>query len=192
MKHVLRCRCGTIRGEVDADGSAGRAICYCKDCQAYARHLGRPEVTLDAQGGTEIVACLPSNVRFSAGLERLACLSLSDKGLLRWYADCCRTPIGNTPRDPKVAYVGLVRDCLPGEDRVLDAAFFPCSIALNTGSAQGAVRSTPFSTALGVFKIMKNVLGARLSGGYKRNPFFDATSGRPIRAPHLPNAKPAG
>jgi hypothetical protein len=39
-------------------------------------------------------------------------MSLSDKGMLRWYASCCNTPIGNTSRDFKVSHVGLLHNCL--------------------------------------------------------------------------------
>ncbi|MGH8856217.1 MAG: DUF6151 family protein, partial [Telluria sp.] len=114
MTIALRCRCGKVRGQVDPSGVAARAVCYCKDCQAFGRFLGGG--VLDAAGGTEVEATLPAAVRFEAGMEHLACMSLSPKGLYRWYAACCRTPIGNTPRDPRTAYVGLVRACVQGTD----------------------------------------------------------------------------
>ena len=98
----LRCRCGAIQGTVDSRHVYGRAVCYCTDCQAFARYLGSQDQVLNRQGGTEIVAILPAAVHFETGLDKLACMSLSDKGLLRWYASCCRTPIGNTPRDRKM------------------------------------------------------------------------------------------
>ena len=107
MNTQLRCRCGTIQGTVDPRHVYARAVCYCKDCQAFARFLGSPDQILDRQGGTEIVAILPAAVQFTTGVEKLACMSLSDKGLLRWYASCCRTPIGNTPRDRSTPYVGI-------------------------------------------------------------------------------------
>jgi hypothetical protein len=38
----LRCRCGHVRGvEIRVSPSSGlRLVCYCKDCQAFARFLG--------------------------------------------------------------------------------------------------------------------------------------------------------
>ena len=131
MNGQLRCRCGAIQGTVDPRHVYGRAVCYCTDCQAFARYLGSQDEILNSQGGTEIVAILPAAVHFTAGLDKLACMSLSDKGLLRWYASCCRTPIGNTPRDRKTPYVGLVRACLPN----LDESFGPLKIAIKTNSA---------------------------------------------------------
>lgn len=183
MNYTLRCQCGTIQGQVDTQHSAGRAICYCVDCQAFARFLGRQSEILNSQGGTEIIASLPQSVRFTAGAENLACMSLSEKGLLRWYASCCRTAIGNTPRDQRMSYVGLVRSCLPGADAALHEAFGPLKIALNTGSASGKVAATPVATFFGVLKIMKNVVGVRLSGKYKDNPFFSSVEGTPIKVP---------
>ena len=103
MTIALRCRCGKLRGQVDTRRVAARAVCYCKDCQAYGRFLATP--VLDPLGGTEVAATLPAAVRFDEGLEHLACMSLGPKGLYRWYADCCRTPIGNTPRDPRTSYL---------------------------------------------------------------------------------------
>jgi len=68
-------------------------------------------------------------------------MSLSEKGLLRWYTACCRTAIGNTPRNPKLSYVGLVHSCLAGSPIELDAAFGPAKAAINTASANGTVNS---------------------------------------------------
>ncbi|MFZ2237575.1 MAG: DUF6151 family protein, partial [Dokdonella sp.] len=47
------------------------------------------------------------------GEDELACMSLSPNGMLRWYASCCSTPIGNTPRDRNMPYVGVVSACVP-------------------------------------------------------------------------------
>jgi hypothetical protein len=188
MDMQLRCECGTLHGQLDTRRSAGRARCYCKDCQAYARHLGREASMLDGNGGTEIVACRPADLRFMAGSDRLVCMSLGEGGLLRWYADCCRTAIGNTPRDRRTAYVGLVRACLPEGDAAMDAAFGPLRIALNVGSARGTVDATPAATTLGVLRIMRNVIGARLSGSFTTNPFFTIDDGLPISTPRVLSA----
>src|SRR5262249_44063266 len=92
----LRCQCGRVRGVANAvSPSAGfRFVCYCDDCQTFARFLERPEV-LDPAGGTDIFQMAPARVKLTAGADALRCLSLSNQ-VLRWYTDCCRTPIGNT------------------------------------------------------------------------------------------------
>lgn len=185
MSHPLQCRCGAVRGHVDTERSGGRAVCYCRDCQSFARFLGREDDILDDKGGTEVVATLPRSVHITAGADQVACMSLSGKGLLRWYAACCRTPIGNTPRDRKVSYVGLVRACLPGSDAELAKAFGPLEVVVNTGSARGRVEKKPLAMFFAVLKILRNVVGARVTGGYRVNPFFGADAGEPVKTPQV-------
>jgi len=71
-----------------------RCVCYCRDCQAFAHFLGKVDAILDERGGSEIIQVLPRNLTFTQGIELLACMRLTEKGLLRWYAACCNTPIG--------------------------------------------------------------------------------------------------
>ncbi|KQW42216.1 hypothetical protein ASD88_21890 [Pelomonas sp. Root662] len=166
-------------------GAASRSVCYCRDCQAFARYLGEPARALNAQGGTAIVATLPAHIHLTRGAERLACMRLSDKGMLRWYASCCRTPIGNTPPDPGFPFVGLVEACLPGAPKELDEALGPTRVALNTASANGNVAPTRSATLLAILKIMRNVLGARLRGGHRQTPFFRPGTAEPVATPHV-------
>ncbi|MFC5460946.1 DUF6151 family protein [Massilia niabensis] len=188
MTIELRCRCGKLQGEVDAAGVAARAVCYCKDCQAFARFLeregGKADV-LDAAGGTEVAATLPGAVRFTSGLEHLGCMSLSPRGLYRWYATCCRTPIGNTPRDRKTPYVGLVRACLDAPPETLDRQLGRSRIVVETGSALAPVKPTPVRTAWAVVKIGTSILRARIGGGYRNNPFFLSDGSAPLRQPRV-------
>src|SRR5579863_6166320 len=123
MQHPLQCRCGKIQGWVADAHRANRVVCYCRDCQAFARVLGQANLTLDAQGGSDIVQTLPKNVTFTAGADALACLRLTDKGMVRWYADCCKTPIGNTLENHKISFVGLLHDCLDNPEQPLQRSF---------------------------------------------------------------------
>src|SRR3979490_2902332 len=104
----LRCRCGRMRGVAhNSSPSSGlRFVCYCKDCQAFARFLDRADV-LDAAGGTDIFHMPPARVKLPAGTDALRCRSLSDK-VLRWYSECCRTPIANPPAAPGFPVIGMV------------------------------------------------------------------------------------
>ena len=185
MNHPLQCRCGKLKGYVSPPDMAIRAVCYCKDCQAFARFLERTDTVLNERGGTEIVATLPRHVHFTQGLEALACMSLSDHGLLRWYTSCCNTPIGNTPRDVKTSYVGLVHSCVANRAPSLQDSFGPVRMVLQTKSAKGQVKSTPMSNFVTMLKIMKSIIGTRISGSYKRNPFFVEGSGIPIKQPRV-------
>ncbi|MGI9045325.1 MAG: DUF6151 family protein, partial [Burkholderiales bacterium] len=56
-------------------------------------------------------------------------------------------------------------------------------MVLNTKSAKGRVKSTPVSNFLAILGLMKSVIGTRLSGAYKRNPFFGAETGTPLARP---------
>ncbi len=179
MTMPLRCRCGKLQGQVDTARVAARAVCYCKDCQAFARFLGTD--VLNAAGGTEVAATLPAAVRFDAGLEHLACMSLSPKGLYRWYASCCRTPIGATPRDPHTSYIGLVRACLDASPDEMDRELGPVKSHVNTDSATAPVMSDGVATVGVVAKVGMMMLKARLGGGYKTNPFFQPQTGTPVK-----------
>lgn len=187
MRVLLRCRCGQVRGELDPARAYVRATCHCKDCQAYARWLGTPGV-MDAAGGTDVVATAPRWLRFTAGEDQIACMSLSERGIYRWYAACCRTPLGNTAHSPKVHYVGIPTVCMAGG--AVDAAFGPAGRCLiNTESATAPVRATPLAFALGGLRIAMGILGARLRGD-RRSPFFDE-AGRPLRMPLVARVEPA-
>lgn len=176
---ALRCRCGQVQGTLDPAGHYTRATCYCRDCQAWARWLGAPGL-LDDAGGTDIVATAPSRVRFTAGMHHLACATLSGR-VLRWYADCCRTPLGNTPAKADVHYVGLCTAAMP-DARVLDAAFgTEGRCVINTGSATAPVSPTPFAFATQGLRIVRGILWARLRGR-RDSPYFDA-DGQPVRTP---------
>ena len=58
-------------------------------------------------------------------------------------------------------------------------------MVLNTKSAKGQVKSTPISNFVTLLRIMKSVIATRMSGSYKRNPFFVENSGTPIRQPRV-------
>ncbi|WP_372526834.1 DUF6151 family protein [Piscinibacter sp.] len=182
MDHSLRCRCGTLQGTVTHTEGVNRGVCYCRDCQAYAHALGNAETILDNLGGSDVVATLQQYVTFTKGTEALACMSLTERGLLRWYAGCCNTPIGNTQRDPKVSFVGLLHNCLEHSTRSIDEAFGPVRMRVNTKYAKGKVVPMPLSTFTSVARFLGSVVRARLDGSYKRTPFFSAPSFKPVVA----------
>jgi hypothetical protein len=43
-------------------------VCYCADCQAFARFLKRENEILDERGGTSIIQTIPANVTFAEGI----------------------------------------------------------------------------------------------------------------------------
>lgn len=184
--HPIRCRCGALQGQLTISNSAIRAVCYCRDCQAFARFLGPPEGMLDANGGTEIVASRPRYLTFTQGIAQLTCMSLSEAGILRWYTGCCKTPIGNTPRDCKVSHVGLVHSCLHANGRSLEESFGPVRMRVNVQSAMGKPpANSPARFGLAALRYMTSMAWTRVSGQYRANPFFRMPEGQPLVQPHV-------
>lgn len=112
----LKCQCGNVEASADniAPNTGNHVKCYCHDCQAFANHLirtARSELNpiLDEVGGTEIYQTAPWNITFHKGLEHVQCLRLTPKGLNRWYAKCCNTPIGNTI-NADLPFVGIIHN----------------------------------------------------------------------------------
>jgi hypothetical protein len=157
-------------------------VCYCEDCQAYAHFLGRAHDVLDARGGSEIVQMAPSALTLTQGAERLACIQMTGRGPLRWYAACCNTPIGNTAVSPKTPFVGLVSACLKPDERPLSDSFGPVSMWVFTGGAKGEPKPAPTPLIKLILSVVRISLGARLRGD-TRTPFFDARTGKPVAEP---------
>ena len=185
MNHPLQCRCGTLKGYVSLQGNVNRCVCYCRDCQAFAHFLGRPAEILDTQGGTDVIQTRPANVTFTQGRGVLACMRLTEKGLLRWYTTCCNTPVGNTLADFRVSFVGLVHTCLEGGGGSLDDSFGPIRAHVNTKSTKGKVQSSPVAMILVILRFIALAGGARIDGSYKRTPFFSVDTGTPVANPKV-------
>lgn len=188
----VRCSCGALQGIVRGISRRNgmRAICHCDDCQKYAHFLQQADEILDAHGGTEVLQTAQSRLQFTAGSERLACMRLTPKGILRWYADCCRTPIGNTPASRAIPYLGLVHSCLDREQArpVLDSLPGPARLRVFARHAKGdraaldAHDGVPVSAIL---PVLGRVLMWRLRGEHRHSPFFDRHSARPNAIPYV-------
>jgi Family of unknown function (DUF6151) len=183
--HPVRCRCGQFEAWIARPERAVRGVCYCRDCRAYAHFLGPPPGLLDDFGGTDAVVVIPASVTLERGVEHLACMSLSPRGTLRWYSRCCRTPIANTPRDWRIAHLSFVHDCLRHAGPSLDESFGPVRMKVNRVSAHGDPGGVPLIPFLAAaVRYTAALAWNRVSGGYRRNPFFDA-AGEPRVAPHV-------
>jgi len=189
MEVPLSCRCGHVRGVASeiAPSAGFRLVCYCKDCQAFARCLERPDV-LDAAGGTDIFQMPTGRVTLTAGTDAVRCLQLSSKGILRWYADCCRTPIGNTvgPRFPMIGMIHSFMDHAAGS-RSRDEALGPplCRIYERSAIAPLPPDAPPPASFAAFAGRAFTVLGWWARGLGRPNPFFDAHTGAPLAAPRV-------
>lgn len=183
MNYRFQCRCGTLAGQISQPHLARRGVCYCKDCRAYAHHLGVMSSTHDSLGGAEFVATQVQHVSFTSGMDQLACLSLSDNGLLRWYARCCNTPICNIASNWRVPYVGMVATCLKADPLAFERAFPRVQMRVNTGSAKAAPPPLRWGTMVSLAGLVPRLMLGSLSGTYRQTPFFDeggATTAVPV------------
>jgi hypothetical protein len=187
--HPLRCQCGTIQGVVADPRNANHCVCYCRDCQAFAHFLGRAEVVLDERGGSQIIQVPPKNLTFTQGGAALACMRLTQKGLLRWYAACCNTPIGNTLATPKISFIGLVHNCLETGGQSLDDSFGPIRAWVNPNGAKGDPKPEAAGRGAVVWWFISRTLKARLNGDYKHNPMFRSDTGKPVVVPRVLSAE---
>ena len=177
----LRCRCGAVRAIVtDASPRAvNRVVCYCDDCQAFVQRLGRADL-LDAHGGSDIVQLAPASLTFVRGQDRIKGLRLSPKGLYRWYASCCNTPVGNTA-SPAIPFVGIIATAFDHDEQRANEVF---GAPLGAIFGKFAVGQAPEgSTGLNLsllLRAIRKVLGWRLGGKVWPHPFFKRDDGAAV------------
>lgn len=171
--HPIQCNCGAVKGKLENIGTSNRLICYCTDCRAFAHFLDKAPAILDAQGGTEIVQVAQQHLLFSQGEEFLSAVRLSEKGMIRWYASCCGTPIGNTLASPKMSFIGLIHNCLDRQQ--MDKDFGAKVAVLNTDTALGHVKPKQSGLLGFLVRFLWIVTTNRINGGYKESVLFNAT-----------------
>jgi hypothetical protein len=188
----IRCSCGALRGVLlDASPDSGnRCICYCDDCQSFAYFLERSDEILDHHGGTDIFQTSSGHLEFNAGLEQLACMRLTESGILRWYAACCRTAIGNTPGTSRVPFVGLIHSCVDhaARGRSRDETLGPVRMRGFARFAKGdrskldADDGVPSSMGTRVTEMLQHALQR---GEQNRSAFFNVTTNEPCVPPYI-------
>jgi hypothetical protein len=156
-----------------------RVICYCDDCQAFAHRLGRADL-LDDGGGSDIVQVAPSSLKFVQGQQRIVGLRLTPRGLFRWYASCCNTPVGNTV-SPAVPFVGIVAQAFDNDPQHPDGMFGrPIGAIMGKyaiGEAPAGSKGINLSLML---RAVRMVLLWRLRGQAWPHPFFKRHNREPI------------
>lgn len=186
----LKCQCGSFKGVATVSRSFSRRIvCLCDDCQAYAHFLGKAKSVLDANGGTDVCPVTPAHIKVTHRAENLRCLRLSPRGMYRWYAGCCKTPIANSLPSYRVPFAGVVHTIMDhaGDHQTREEALGPIfarvqgkfGIApLPPGTLQKASLSVILST-------LKFLLSAVVKREYKPSPFFDTVTGKPRVEPYI-------
>lgn len=177
----LRCRCGAMKGTLEV-GLGMHGVCYCDDCQAYAHALGRADV-LNERGGSELWQTRPTYVKLTEGREHLRCLRLSDKGMFRFHAGCCSTPVGNTMTNPRVPFVGVSRAFI---DHVgIDELLGPATGAQGRFAIGGVPPGVAPTATLGnIARIVAFLARSFVARAHKPTPFFD-DAGKPVVVPRV-------
>ncbi|WP_020591382.1 DUF6151 family protein [Kiloniella laminariae] len=181
----LSCSCGKVQGQAHkvSPVSGTRIVCYCDDCQAFARFLGRETEILDEHGGTDIYQLTPAQLEISHGVELLRSLRLTPGGLLRWYCDCCKTPVGNT-FSAGLPVVGLVHSFM-GDKTRRSLNLGPVRSYVMGKYAKGTPPARPLHKGFPLrllLRVMPRALVNRLLGRHRPTPFFTA-EGQPVSEP---------
>lgn len=167
---ALECACGKVKGTLrGASPSSGtRLLCYCGDCQAYGRFLGRDDI-LDPWGGISVFQAAPAHVTISDDAGALAGMRLSEKGLYRWYCAECKTPVGNS-MTPSVAFVGMSTNMMRGID--LDAVLGPVVGHIQQKSAKNGGPPFPQNNFRVITTALRHFVGWKLRGLGMPHPFW--------------------
>ena len=170
----LRCTCGAVQGVLSeaSPENINHCVCYCDDCQAFVRFLGRNDL-MDDRGGSDIVQVAPSRLRFTSGVDKLRVMRLSTKGVLRWYTDCCKMPAGNNLDMIRCPFSGLYRRFF-----VLQGAELDTAVGKPIGGIHGRFAMGGCPTGVdekASFRVMarsvKWLFGNALAGRHKPSPY---------------------
>lgn len=169
------CDCGTVIGHLSprAVQTGTRLVCFCRDCRAASIHLGRPD---PAPNPVDVFQTSPEGVRFDAGQEALGVFRLGPRGLMRWYATCCGTPMFNTLPNPGIPFVSVLSDVMDSPDalgKFRGKGFMPAANGTYTHEGAAAM----------VWGLATRILASRLSGSWKATPFHDIDTGQPVVVP---------
>ena len=184
---AFSCSCDAVTGSIaQAIGRDGKVegdhvVCHCSDCQAFARFCHAEESILGKAGGTALYQSRCARLTIASGKDRLACIHLTDKPTLRWYAACCDTPMFNSFANGRIPYVTtLLANCEPAARAKLGEP----TGHLFLSDATGAVDDLkPLAMATLIRHFLWRMMKDWISGDRLRNPLFDPQTLAPIAPP---------
>ncbi|MFT6089182.1 DUF6151 family protein [Sulfitobacter sp.] len=177
---AFRCACGTVTGTLlGASPAVGNHLeCFCKDCRAAEVFSGQPDTTSVAMFQTT-----PDRIKFDQGLDQLAVFSFGEKNILRWHATCCGSVIGNTLRNPKIAFSSIRTSVLVDTDAI-------GPVTTKAFLQQPGEKPRHKGMSRFVWGVLSRGIAARMTGRWKDTAFFDADTLAPVREVHVvPKAK---
>ena len=182
---AFACQCGTVSGTLldVGPGQGDHVICHCTDCQDLTRHLGHASHVLDAHGGSALYQSRCARMRLTSGRDKLACVHLTDKPTLRWYAACCDMPLFNSYANGKIPYITTqLAACDPATRAALVG---PPLGHLFTHDGIGDTSALPrMSMGQLMRRFFPRMIKDMLSGDRRRCELFDAKTLEPIAEPH--------
>jgi hypothetical protein len=130
----------------------------------------------------------PARVKLTAGTDAIRCLRLSDK-VLRWYTDCCRTPIANTAAGPRFPIAAVIHSFMDHEAdrRSRNEVLGPPLCRIFEHSAVGPLPAdAPPPPSLRVFaRRASKMLDWWVRGLARPTPFFDGRTRAPRAVPRV-------
>jgi len=184
----LSCQCGSVTGELSGmQRNRGDYMhCYCIDCQTAAHYLDKGDAVLDKNGGTAMFITTPAGLTWITGEENIACFRLSPKGPLRWFANCCNTPLVNTTGNPEFPFLSVQGASFSSDEYELLGKL---KSGIQAQSAYGDTRGLDACQGnpgpIGGLKLMFRFAKAKLKGEQKRSVMFDRQTRQPIAEPYI-------
>lgn len=172
----LACACGELRARlVDIAVNDGvHVVCHCDDCRANMTALGHTDPGAE---GVDLFQTTPDKVRIDKGGENLAILRLTPKGVLRWYAKCCSTPLWTTMGTRTIPAMAVQTRNITESDTL-----GPVTVR---AFVQESGRPMRHENAVGwMTGLMARSARAWISGRWKTSELFD-DDGHPTRPVHL-------
>ena len=179
------CACGEVDGWIAQAGprEGDHVVCYCTDCQYFANHLGAGQRVLNPAAGTALFQSRCARMHLRKGRDKLACVHLTKKPTLRWYATCCSTPMFNTYANGRIPYVTtLTANCDPERRGKLLGPAIGHLFTNEPIADPGNVHRMSLAKLMRRFfrRMIKDVV----SGDRRRSSLFDATTLEPIAKPN--------
>lgn len=184
----LECFCGAVKGNlrVVSNKKSFHIHCLCCDCQSFASYLENEDKILDEYGGSEIFQTHPSYIKITEGKEKLSCVRLTEKGLMRWYTSCCKAPVANTMSSPKMPFAGVSVKFMKfsseeEKKKVLGPVIMKAFGKYAKGKMpEGAHESFPKTF---IFNVARFMIRGFLGGRHTPSPFFH--NGSPTVTPKI-------
>lgn len=186
MKDIpLSCTCGNVQGVATVSPSSGnRVVCYCDDCQKFAHYLNGENTVLDEYGGSDIFQTAHSQIKITSGIGDVRAVRLTEKGMYRWYANCCKTPIGNT-MGPGMPFVGVIHNFI-GDKENYDKNLGPIRAYVHAKLAKKVPPTDKKKSGfpLSFLRILIKIFTWKIKGKNQPSPFFNP-EGNPISQPEI-------